>query len=196
MPRACKTCTHPERRAIEDQAAVGILPSELSRRYGVPASRISRHLRVCQKRHAQKLVAQANALSASTLLDRIKTSREDLQRILKSAERTKELAVAVNAIQAGLRALELEGRVTGELAPGGTSINIALGVRMEVAQTRLQAYDAARALPPGSVIERAAQVLRSACEGGDERATGYVRDLVRSLPRALPPSSAVVLDDA
>ena len=136
-------------------------------------------------RDVSAAAALRNGQAGKSLLDEIEEAGRELVALAKQAKDAKELTVAVNAWQGRLRASELRGRATGELSSSGTQVNVMLGVRMDVAQERLQAYEAASLMPEEQVIARAGAVLRAACASGDLQAIEQVRELMRAMPRGL-----------
>lgn len=113
------------------------------------------------QRDVQAAANDRNLAAGKSLLEQISEAGEELIALAKTAKSHRELTVAVNAWQGRLRALELQGRATGELSSGGTTVNIALGVRMDVAQRRVQLVDEARSMDSRGVALKAAEVLRA-----------------------------------
>jgi hypothetical protein len=188
MGRPCIACNHPQRSTFEAAIYQGRSIRGTALDYRMDDASLRRHMKLHARRDVQAAVAQRNGDAGESLLSRIQASRIDLQRILKAAEGTNELTVAVNAIQGGLRALELEGRVTGELASGSTQVNVLLGVRVDVAKQAVEQVTDAQSLPGRAVVERAAQVIRMWNASADESEQVEV-----IAPRARTRSEAQVL---
>lgn len=179
--RRCYVCDHPQRANVESAVLAGRSMLATAKDFHISRSSVARHMKRHAKRDVASAVAERNGDAGTTLLARIQASHDDLRRILKRAEGTNELTVAVNAIQGGLRALELEGRLTGEISSAGVHINVALGVRMDVAQRRVQLVGDAESYDARAVAQRAADVLRAwnAECGESERIEVRVGDTLR-----------------
>ena len=92
------------------------------------------------------------------MLDKVIELHGEARSILQEARESKNLDAATGAIGAALRSLELAGRFTGELS-SGTTVNVALGVPLEVAARRLAIIDDARSVTPADVCDRALSCL-------------------------------------
>lgn len=157
--RPCFTCNHPQRANIEAAILSGRSVLGVANDYKLNASSVGRHMDRHCRRDVQSALVARNGVSGLTLLARIQESHNELKAILERAKGTNELTVAVNAIQGGLRALELEGKVTGEISSGGTHINVLLGVRIEDAKRSVETVAAAQTMPEGDIAERALRCL-------------------------------------
>lgn len=161
MPQHCRTCAHRELAKIEALSVAGQGPSRLAVSFNLPRASVSRHMRVCAKDRIQKALANANGKHERSLLELIHEAGDELIGLAKCAKDAKELTVAVNAWQGRLRALELHGRASGEIAgAGGVTIINQLGVRIDIAKAAVDTVTEAQAMPARAVVERAAQVLR------------------------------------
>lgn len=162
MPQVCKTCQHPERLRIEAQALEGVPINRIAKANGLSFETVSRHLKLHARRDLQKASESKNGKSGSALLERIHALADDAASVLTQAKEAGSLDAANGAIGQGIRALELIGRITGEVPTGGnTSINVALGVRMDVAQQSVQIVKDAQSIEPREVIERALRCIRA-----------------------------------
>lgn len=132
---------------------------------------LSRHMKAHASRDLAKAASSANGKAGKSLLDRIQARDAQIQEILAKALDNGSHDVCVSAMQASLRALELEGRVTGEISASG-GVNIMLGVRIDVAQRAVEVVRDAQEIAPREVVERALRVIRawnSACVVEGER---------------------------
>lgn len=141
--------------------------------YKLSRASLARHMQVCSRRNVKAALALRNGNAGASLLDRIAEAGEELIALAKQAKDEKELTVAVNAWQGRLRALELEGRATGEISAGG-SVVLQLGVRIDQAQRAVEVVRDADGIAPREVVERALRVCRAwnaACVAESERVT-------------------------
>lgn len=166
--RPCHTCNHPQRANIEAAVLAGRSVLSTAADYHLDRSGVARHMKLHAKRDISTAVANRNGLAGTTLLARIQESHAELKAILIAAKDTHELTVAVNAVQGGLRALELEGRLTGEISSGGVSINVALGVSVDSAKRSVETVASAQAMPQGEVAERAVRCLERMSLSADQ----------------------------
>jgi hypothetical protein len=145
MPRPCSICRHPEVAAINAQLVSGETYRNVAKRYGTfsPAT-VVRH-----RPHIAKAIAKAKTAAATkidnalakqetvsaikeagqveTVLDRLMGYHRVLAELLKEAREAKDHAGALRAVQAGLKQLELEARLLGELkdhSGSGTAITV------------------------------------------------------------------------
>ena len=120
MPRACSTCQHPERAAIDRALAGGASNRRVAALYGVSEASIRRH----KSNHlARKLVLAEKAAvvaEADNLLDRLEALQSRTLAILEAAEQERDHRMALAAIAQARRNLEVVGEITKELDRAGT----------------------------------------------------------------------------
>jgi hypothetical protein len=138
MPRPCSICRHPEVAAINADLFSGGTYRVIAERYGTSSTTLSRHRphiaraiekvkRVAATRldktveKQEAAVAIREAVQVETVLDRLRAYHRTIQEILKAALESKDHAGALRAVLAGLKQVELEGRILGELNDHGGS---------------------------------------------------------------------------
>lgn len=139
MPRRCSVCDHPPRAEI-DEALVGASVSlrGIARQHGVDDTSVWRH----SLTHIPALLAMAHeaevVAEADTLMSRVHQRLERAEGViaraevlLSRAEGGEDLEIAIKALEAWRKsnadidkALELLGRVTGELRDKQVNVNV------------------------------------------------------------------------
>ena len=116
MPLRCTICSHPERTAIDAALVADADPLRtLAERYGVSHTALFRH----KETHLLESLTQAQAAAQVAQADDLLSQVQDLQRrtlkILKTAEETKALGLALGAIREARNNLELLAKLEGKL---------------------------------------------------------------------------------
>lgn len=124
MPRVCTVCTHPKRDEIDLALLEGQALRNIAERYGLSATALHRH-----KDHLPGRLAEAHeaheAVSAGTLLDRLRTLNDETRAILKETRKVKNHDLSLKALARLEKQLELEGKLLGELKEGATmTVNV------------------------------------------------------------------------
>ena len=111
---SCSVCRHAQLNAITGDLVARVPLRTIESRYGVSRSALDRHVQHIPK--AVRLVADA-ANIAGPVLAQVRSLQSRTLRILRQAEQSKDLAIALHAIREGRRNCELIGKLTGELDP-------------------------------------------------------------------------------
>lgn len=144
MPKPCTICANPKLADINAAILSTQSYRDVARRYGTTKSAIGRH-----RPHIAQAIARAKTPAATkldkatekqqaavaireagqveTVLDRLMAYHRVLAELLKEAREAKDHAGALRAVQAGLKQLELEARLLGELkdhSGSGTGITV------------------------------------------------------------------------
>lgn len=132
MPRPCSICRHAQVAKIDADLISGVTYRTVAARYGTSTATVVRHRAHISKAlekaksaiarrsmaGVEKQVANTEAREAAyaeTVLDRLMTYHRTIQELLTEARESKDHAGALRAVQAGLKQLELESRLLGEL---------------------------------------------------------------------------------
>ena len=134
---------------------------------------------------AQNSLALPYAISA-TLRDVQRLARE-AQRHLKDARKEGDHKATNGAITAAAKALELVGKLRGELQHG-QAVNVTVSAEARVA---MDLRSEAEGLAPGDTSEAAHAWLHAQIEAGDRDAVRIVLELVRMIPSAEVESQGV-----
>lgn len=149
MPRTCTVCAHPQRDAIDLALLAGEPYRHIAARWKLSTGALQRH-----RDHLPGTLAKAHeaaeAVSAGTLLDRLKELNLETRDILKETREGKNHDLALKAIARVEKQLELEAKLIGELRDGPT-VNIYaapewVALRAVVLQALAPYPDAARAV--------------------------------------------------
>jgi hypothetical protein len=108
MPRTCTVCTHPEREGIEQALIAGAAFRDIARQFRVSKDAVARH----KAEHLGKLLAEAEAARADSLLEKLQTLEAEAARLGKLAERSKDYRGALLSVRERARLLELLMRKT------------------------------------------------------------------------------------
>lgn len=146
MPRPCSICVHPKAATINADLLSGVTYRNVADRYGMSTTTIVRHkVHIAKalekaKNAASKLtiaaaekqaakIADREVAHAETVLDRLIAYHRTIQELLTEARESKDHVGALRAVQAGLKQLELEARLLGELKdPSGSGTDITVQV--------------------------------------------------------------------
>ena len=126
--RKCKICEHKDRNKIDlDIASKNGSLRTISDRYNVPIGSLKRHK---ESGHVVKKIAKAaeakEVTAASDLLNQVQDLSARALSILSQAEGTGDLRTACSAIREVRGTLELLLKVSGELKPNQTQVNVAV----------------------------------------------------------------------
>src|SRR5690348_15368612 len=129
MPRPCSICSHPDVGKINSELLGGQPYRNVAERYRISPPAIVRH-----KPHIAKALVKAKAkeaakedVQAETVLDRLMSYHRTIQELLTEARQSKDHVGALRAVQAGLKQLELEARLLGDLkdhSGSGTGVTV------------------------------------------------------------------------
>jgi len=126
MAQVCKTCGHPERRAIDLRLAEGAPNRRIAAQYGISEAGIRSH----KANHLSKAVAKAAQTrveaQAQNILSRLESLIADARAIAEAAVKAEKFAAAQSGIRNMISTLELIARLTGQLGEGSTTVNIAV----------------------------------------------------------------------
>ena len=188
MPNLCTICVNPRRGELEADLASGRSAKSLAPIYTVSLPALYRHIR--SGHHQAPALASGTAIAPShapSLVPSISATLRDVQRLAREAWRHLKDARAAGdhkatngAITASAKALELVGRLRGELQTAASS-NVTITVE---AKSAMDLRAQADALRPDDVTEQAEGWLGAQLEAGDQRAISAVGRLVRMLPSA------------
>lgn len=188
MPNVCTICTSPLRPDI-DQALLASEPVKpLASRLGVSLPALYRHQRSGHYQSATLAPQTANGSPSDAILaPAISATLRDVQRLareaqrhLKDARKAGDHKATNGAITAAAKALELVGKLRGELQHGA-QVNVGISVEAKVA---MDLHSAALALDAPDVTREAYAWLAARIEAGDADAARAVLDLVRLCPEA------------
>jgi hypothetical protein len=184
----CTICGHVSRADINADIAAGRSGMSLAKSYAVSLPSLYRHIRSGHAQPATLALQQHNGSpSVPTLAPIISATLRDVQRLAREAQRHLKVArqaddhKATNgAITAAAKALELVGKLRGELQHGA-NVNVNIGVEAKVAMDLRSQADALHA---DEVTEQARSWLAVQVEAGDADAVRAVLALVRMVPGA------------
>lgn len=193
MSAECTTCNHPKVAEIHADLADGKSARQAAKDHGASLNALYRHIR---KGHVKPpAVQEATALAtgrpnggqngsgvipgASATLRAVQKLAREAQRHLKDARQGDDHKATNGAITAAAKALELVGKLRGELH--GTQVNVAVSNEQRVA-VDLQA--SAQGLTPYEVTEQARTWLSAQLEAGDPDAERVVIGLMRMVRSA------------
>jgi hypothetical protein len=126
MPMVCKTCSHPERKAIDKALAQGTPNRRIAAQYGLSETGVRGHKRDHLSRSLAKAAEARPLAQAENILQRLESLIADAKRIAEAAVNEGKFAAAQSGIRNVVSILELVARLTGQLGEGSTTVNIAL----------------------------------------------------------------------
>lgn len=115
MPRTCTVCSNEQREALDAALVMGTAYRELSSRYGVSISALSRHRRDHVSAALAKVTAEREVAGAESALDRIETLYRRALLVLDTAEGEGRASLSLAAIKELRGLVELLARLSGEL---------------------------------------------------------------------------------
>ena len=194
MGAHCTICESPARDEFNAAVLAGEPVRWAAKRLNAPQSACYRHVHAGhhlpkpqqgpQNGHAPT-IAPGNVPSPSqaitaTLRDVQRVARE-AQRNLKAARLSNDIKATNGAITAASKALELVGKLRGELQGALVTVNASATAE---ARTAMDMHSAALASDAGDVTEQARTWLSAQLEAGDAQAIAAVGELLRMLPSA------------
>jgi hypothetical protein len=128
----CRACRHEKRDEIDQALMKGEPTRTVAKRFGLSATGIQRHQRHHVPRPGRAVVAAASLEAVpSEEIVRTLTVLEHIQQLLGEARRLKALAekrgdirTAMVGLRELIRIVELFGRLTGELDPVRSEVNV------------------------------------------------------------------------
>ena len=188
--RVCLTCQHPDRAEIDAALRAGDTVKSVAVKHAYPSlgslyrhNRAGHHLAI--KQPTDSLAAQSpqqafiSPVISATLRDVSALVRE-AKAHLREAREGDDLKAINGAITAAAKALELAGKLRGELQ-AGAQVNVSITAEAKVA---LDLHAAAVGLSQNETTDQARAWLSAQLEAGDEVAVRTVLDLVRLIPSA------------
>ncbi len=128
MARTCSICIHHRRDKMDKSLLRGEQLKSIARRYTVSEDSLGRH-----KKHMQIVIAKAAAsveqkdlAYGSALLAEIARIRADAERLQIESERRQDIRGALRAIHERLAVVELEAKLSGQIATGQKSFTVNL----------------------------------------------------------------------
>lgn len=116
MPRPCTICSHARRAEIDAALVAGQAPNTtIAALFGVTESAIRRHAREHLPAALTKAQEAQEVAQADDLLGQVQNLQSRTLAILKTAEATGDLRIALQAIAQARNNLELLARLLGEL---------------------------------------------------------------------------------
>jgi len=136
MPGSCTVCRHPQRPAIEEAHVEGLSLRAIAKLHPhtTPWS-LARHFK-----HIPFLIAKPTArelqknVATAKLPSRVEELIAEAEAITKSARRKHDFPAALSAIRTRLTCLEMLGKISGELRPGGAGELIPANVQINVGE--------------------------------------------------------------
>jgi hypothetical protein len=130
----CRTCGHPREAEINLQLLNRVPYRTIIASFPekpLTLGGLNRHLACVKEKLGDAIQSRASesAERSFTLLDRVESVIKDAQAILSDARSTKDLKNAVAALGAITRALELCGKLSGQLSTGSSGINLSINTR-------------------------------------------------------------------
>jgi len=120
MSRACATCGHPDRKAIDAALVAGEDAQDVARRFGLGGRAVRRH----RAAHLRTVLAEAQEvreiLTVEAFLQRVQELEGKVDRVLVRAESEDDLALVLRAIREARENVALLGKLTGDLSNGVT----------------------------------------------------------------------------
>lgn len=191
MSAYCQTCQRDDIAEVNSRLAAGEKPGTIAREWGAASRRaLYRHVHAGHVPGTQPR-GELPAATATDAPARIPESPQpilaDVRRIARSAHRHLKTALkgaetkdANGAITAACKAMELLGKVTGEIKSGP---NVNVNVSAE-ARSALDLRASVSVLTHTQVSEQAGAWLAAQLEAGNPEAMRIVGELVRMLPDA------------
>ena len=139
--RPCSTCSHEDRNEIDRQLLKpNVTMSEISRIYGIHPRNLCRHrqlhLSALLKTVAAQQVVDGEVARGGSLLDQVGALGQRAMAILLKAENATQHDIAIKAIREARGCLELQAKLDGQIAEGGTT-NVFISPTWVTVQTNL-----------------------------------------------------------
>jgi hypothetical protein len=120
MPRTCSICSLPQRIEIETVVLGGTSIRSAAKVAGVSGSALQRHFKHLPAAIAKSVAGETLQIQACGKLPaRIEELIAQTRHVLESAKKKSDFHAALAAIRANLSCLEMLGKISGELRPGG-----------------------------------------------------------------------------
>jgi hypothetical protein len=180
MPQACSICVHADRAAIEAAHVEGKSLRAIATQFtGVSAWSLRRHFAhlpaIIEKVTAHDL---AQNRTSAKLPARVEELIAEAKAITTTARRKRDYAGALSAIRTRLQCLEMLGKLSGELRPGGPLGEFVPGVA-------------------GAAAQASASVTLNVPAPANKRTWGDLEDLIRQIyslgPRREPSKDPPVM---
>jgi len=138
VPRLCTICAHPQRVEIESSVLGGKSIRSAAKAVGISWSALQRHLKHLPEAIAKSAENDALQLEAcGKLPSRIEELILQTRQILRSAKKKRDFHACLAAIRTNLSCLEMLGKISGELRPGGAGEFVPGTVSGAVAQVNV-----------------------------------------------------------
>lgn len=124
--RKCSICTHENRGGIEHAISSGRELVAVASEFKISPDALSRH----KAKHLAAPVAEADDLpavpveGAGDVLSDLANLRSEVSKLLHRAQKARNFPAQLGAVREAARLLELEGRLTGQIAPDGTRVAV------------------------------------------------------------------------
>jgi hypothetical protein len=119
----CRACHHPDRDKVDADLVAGVPVRQIHALTGLSLGGLTRH-----KEHVREIIRERQpserAELAVSLVSRVERVINEAETILSTAKACGDLKAAVAALNANLKALEMIGRASGELAANGGGIHL------------------------------------------------------------------------
>ncbi|SRR6266540_3732829 len=122
MARTCTVCTHPEREAIDRALVGGCVQRDITRRYGLDRTAVSRHKSAHISPALVRAAAKREERHESSLLDRIENLIDRLEVVVEREEAKGNSKVSILALRELRSTLALLGQASGELQERPTTV--------------------------------------------------------------------------
>jgi DNA-binding transcriptional ArsR family regulator len=121
MTRTCTICTHAARENIDSSLVRRIPYRDISKRFDVSESALSRHLNEHLSTYVQQALSEYATSKGIKVLDRLGATLERLDGFLDKAEEKEDAREFVTVAAELRKELELIAKLQGELAQEGTT---------------------------------------------------------------------------
>jgi hypothetical protein len=136
MPATCGICKHAERAAIEEAHVEGASLRAIASRFaGTSPWSLARHFK-----HVPAIIAKVTEHqvvqnnSTAKLPARVEKLIAEAEAITMTARRKRDFSAALAAIRTRLTCLEMIGKLSGELRPGGLGEFIPANIQVNVGE--------------------------------------------------------------
>ena len=162
MARHCTVCDSPHRREIDRCLVEGTSRLGVANRYGLAETSVRRHVESHLPARLRRAAEVSRTTESRSLRDRIESIVSHLEQMGEVAKASGDRKAYVEMARELLRALELQGKVSGEIQAGvhvTVAIQQALGVPLDVAKAALERAQEADAAAPEEIAQRAVEFL-------------------------------------
>jgi DNA-binding transcriptional ArsR family regulator len=121
VPRTCTVCSHPARENIDSSLVRRIPYRDISKRFDVSESALSRHLNEHLSTYVQQALSEYAASKGVKVLDKLGNTLNRLDGFLDAAEEKEDAREFVTVAAELRKELELIAKLQGELAQEGTT---------------------------------------------------------------------------